>query len=373
MKIAVIANSAWYLYNFRRNLLLALAAAGHEAIAISPVDDYARRLQEDGFVHHPLKLTAAGANPLRELSVLMQLRQLLKAQAVNVAFTYTPKVNIYTGLAARGLKFTHVPNVSGLGRVFIRPSPLTPIVRTLYRLAFSRASRVVFQNEDDREMFILNGLARRESTLRVPGSGVDMARFRPAPFEAATPEVTFLLVARVLWDKGVGEFVEAARALRKDHPEARFQLLGSSTSDNPAAVPAQTLRSWQDEGLLTHVDHVDDVRPFISRSQCVVLPSYREGVPRSLLEAAAMGRPLIATDAPGCRDTVDEGVNGFLCEPASAKSLEAAMRRFLALSPQQREAMGARGREKMERQFDEGKVLSTYLELLDHLRAQTGR
>jgi glycosyltransferase involved in cell wall biosynthesis len=364
MKIAVIANSGWYLYNFRRTLMHSLIAGGHEPVAISPVDDYAQRLSRQGFVHRPLKLAPSGTNPLRELATLLDLRSLLARENIEVAFTFTPKPNIYTGLAARGLGLTHVPNVSGLGRVFIRPSSLTPLVRTLYRFAFQGARTVVFQNEDDRRTFIGQGLVESHRTLRVPGSGVDLHCFAPPENDAPDEPVVFLLVARMLWDKGVGEFVAAARSLRRQHPNVRFELLGSARSDNPAAIPIDTLRQWQDEGLVAYFDHVDDVRPHIARSHCVVLPSYREGVPRTLLEAAAMARPLIATDVPGCRDTVDDGVNGFLCLPADSGSLEAAMRRFLELTVSERSAMGYRGRRKVEREFDEKVVLSTYLSLV---------
>ena len=363
MKIAVAANSAWYLYNFRRNLMQSLMACGHQIIAISPVDSYADRLRQEGFAHRALPLSASGTNPLRELLTVMRVRRVLAEEGVAIAFTFTPKLNIYAGLVARGLSLVHVPNVSGLGRVFIRPSALTPFVRMLYRFAFKPARQVIFQNEDDRDIFIRYGMVRRERTVRVPGSGVDILRFTPAATRAQGDVVVFLLIARMLWDKGVGEFVAAARSLRREHPLLRFELLGSSTSDNPAAIPGDTLRSWQEEGVVVHTDHVDDVRPHIAGAHCVVLPSYREGLPRTLLEAAAMAKPLITTDVPGCRDTVDDGVNGFLCQPASAESLEGAMRRFLALSADERSAMGRNGRTKVEQQFNENTVISVYLAL----------
>lgn len=368
MRIAVVANSGWYLFNFRVNLMRALKDAGHEVVAVSPPDEHAGRLQALGFTHRPLALQASGTNPLRELATVWRLRRLLARERVDVAFTYTPKPNIYTGLAARGMRLVHVPNVSGLGRVFIQPSALTPLVRVLYRFAFRRARAIVFQNEDDRGVFVRSGLADQDRTLRVPGSGVDLERFVPgaaASLEASPGgEIVFLLVARLLWDKGVGEFVAAARSIRAEHPHVRFRLLGAATADNPAMIPRETLQGWLDEGLVTHVDRVDDVRPHLAAAHCVVLPSYREGVPRSLLEAAAMGKPLIATDVPGCRDVVDEGVNGFLCAAKDPESLARAMRRVIAMDPAEREALGARGRRKVESQFDERQVLATYLALL---------
>lgn len=368
MKIAVIANSAWYLYNFRRNLMRALSAQGHTPVAIGPSDAYADRLRQEGFAYRPLALAAAGTNPLRELHTLWALRRALVEEHIDIAFTFTPKPNIYTGLAARGLRLVHVPNVSGLGRVFIHPTLLTPLVLQLYRMAFRRSDRVIFQNEDDREVFVRHRLVPAGKTLRVPGSGVDLERFAPAPVPAAGEPVVFLLVARTLWDKGVGEFVAAARALRREQPRLRFELLGSSASTNPAAIPLDTLRGWVAEGVISHTEHVDDVRPHIAGAHCVVLPSYREGLPRTLLEAAAMARPLIATDVPGCRDTVEDGVNGFLCSVADPSALESAMRRFLALNEGERVAMGAAGRQRVERLFSESSVLATYTSIAAQAR-----
>ena len=365
MKIAVIANSAWYLYNFRRNLMRALSASGHSPIAIGPNDEYAERLRQEGYAYRPLDLSAAGTNPLHELLTLWRLRRMLIEEGIEIAFTFTPKPNIYTGLVARGLSLTHVPNVSGLGRVFIHRNWLTPLVLRLYRLALRQSDKVIFQNEDDREVFLRKRLVARDKTMRVPGSGVDLARFAPAAAPAPGEPVVFLLIARMLWDKGVGEFVAAARTLKREHPQLRFELLGSSTSTNPAAIPPDTLQGWTSEGVVTHTDHVDDVRPHIARAHCVVLPSYREGLPRTLLEAAAMARPLIATDVPGCRDTVTDGDNGFLCEVANSSSLEGAIRRFLALSDAERADMGARGRHRVEQQFSEERVIDTYRALAE--------
>lgn len=361
MKIAIVGNSAWYLANFRLGLARALQAAGHEVHLVSPRDGHERVLADAGFPHHDWPLRAASLNPLQELDSVRRLRAQLRGLGLDAVLSYTPKGNIYTGLALRGLRARFLPNVSGLGRSFIHRNWVTPIVTRLYRLAFSRAERVVFQNADDRQALIDLGIVAADRAVRVPGSGVDLQHFHPAPERpAAATGVEFLMVARVLWDKGIGEYVEAARAVRRDHPDVRFTVLGEGQAANPSAVTPAQLQAWVDEGVIHHRHHVDDVRPFLHAADCVVLPSYREGVPRSLLEAAASARPVIASDAPGCRDPVREGVNGLLCEVRSAASLEAALRRFIALSPGQREAMGRAGRALMEAEFDERIVLDRY-------------
>lgn len=363
MKIAVVANSAWYLYNFRLRLMQALRSDGHELLAVAPADGHAARLQEAGVDWLDWPLAASGTHPLRELRSLLALRRLLVRQGVELAFTYTPKANIYTGLAARGLRLAHVPNVSGLGRVFIDRGPLTVLVKRLYRSAFARARRVVFQNDEDRDEFLRAGLVDAARTLRVPGSGVDLDRFAPAPWPAEGSDPVFLFVGRVLRDKGAREFAQAARQVRQRWPQARFRMLGSVGADNPTAIPAVEWQAWVAQDGLQMLGSVDDVRPHIAAAHCIVLPSYREGVPRVLLEAAAMGRPCIATDVPGCRDAVVDGRSGWLCAARDAGALAAAMLRFVDAGPAVWQRMGAAGRAHVEQRFDERSVLQVYREL----------
>lgn len=368
MTIAVVANSAWYLFNFRLRLMRALQAQGHRVIAIAPTDAYAARLGEAGIDWVDWTLAAGGMHPWQELRSVLALRRLLAAHAVRLAFTYTPKANIYTGLAARGLPLAHVPNVSGLGRAFIDRNLLTRLVTGLYRIAFGRAHRVVFQNDDDEAEFLRAGLVDAARTLRVPGSGVDLERFSPAPWPAnAAEEPVFLFVGRVLRDKGAREFADAARQLRQRSPRAAFRILGSMMADNPTAIPAAQWQGWSKQGLVELLGSTDDVRPHLAAASCVVLPSYREGVPRALLEAAASARPCIATDVPGCRDAVVDGQTGLLCAARDADALADAMQRFLDVGIDAWQRMGKAGRAYMEANFDEKRVIETYLRLAQAL------
>ncbi len=379
MKIAVVSNTDWSLYNFRRNLMAALQAAGHEVIAIAPPGQYGGRLTETGFPFRAIAISGDGTNPLKELGSVIKLRRLFRREGVDVVLSYTPKGNIYSALALVGLEGRLVTNVSGLGYAFIRDSWLARFVQQLYRLSFKRASWVFFQNEDDRSIFLKRKLVDPERTSRLPGSGVDLNRFAPKispdpdlPAKAGNgrpnPEaLVFLLVARMVWDKGVGEFVEAARLVKTRFPQARFQLLGFRNVSYPAVIPSGTLDAWMDEGIIEYLGSTDDVTDSLLRADCVVLPSYREGVPRSMLEAAACGKPLITTDVPGCRDVVDDGVNGYLCEVRNPRALADAISRFCGLSVSERVAMGAESRRKVEREFDEGLVIDQYLGLLRRL------
>jgi len=361
MKLAILANSAWYLQNFRLGLAQHLRDLGHEVVFIAPADGYETKLTAADFAFEPWQLAAGGTGPLQELGSVWQLRGLLRRLHIQALLSYTPKGNLYGGLALpRGARF--LPNVSGLGRLFIEPGALTQLVKPLYRLALGRAACVLFQNEDDRRLFVGLGLLAMERTQRLPGSGVDLRRFQPAP--RSGPARRFLMVARLLRDKGVHEFVAAARTLKQEQPDCEFVLLGSSRAANPTAVAPAQLQAWLQAGWVQHIEQLDDVRPELARADCVVLPSYREGVPRSLLEAAAMAKPLVATDVPGCRDVVSPDLNGWLCAPRSAQALTEALRTAMHCPPERLQALGHAGRTRVEQEFDEQLVFAAYAELL---------
>lgn len=361
MKVLIALNTSWNLVNFRGGLIRALVDAGHEVIAVAPQDEYSIRLAALGCRHVPLSMDNKGTNPGRDLLLLWRFYRLLKRERPAAFLGYTVKPNVYGSLAAHALGIPVINNIAGLGAVFIADTWLTILVRGLYRLALSRSARVFFQNEDDRHLFVGGGLVRREVTDRVPGSGVDLEYFSATTPLASGHRVRFLLIARMLWDKGVGEYVEAARMVKTRVASAEFFLLGFLDVQNPAAIPRETVRTWVEEGAVSYLGVSDDVRPHIADADCVVLPSYREGTSRTLLEAAAMARPLITTDAVGCREVVDDGINGFLCRPRDAADLAAKMERMIALPPSERVAMGQRGRDKIEREFDEKIVVEKYL------------
>ena len=305
-----------------------------------------------------------GTSVLSDVRLYLSYRRLLRNLRPAALLTFTIKPNIYGSLAARTFGKPVINNVSGLGTLFVRPSPLTRLVTRLYRTALVRSATVFFQNRDDAELFMAEALVRREQVRLLPGSGIDLNRFKPGPLpEREAP--TFLLAARLLKDKGVTEFVDAAQIVRVSVPQAKFRIAGLVEPAGPAAVPVEQLEGWAREGAIDWVGPAADIRPFISDADCIVLPSYyREGVPRILLEAAAMGRPTITTDTPGCRDAIEDGVTGFLCAPRSADSLAAAMLKLARLSPNIRQGMGAAARARMERSFSQELVHGAYLDAL---------
>jgi glycosyltransferase involved in cell wall biosynthesis len=371
MRIAVVANTAWYLFNFRLNLMLALQSAGHTVVAVAPDDTFAQRIRDAGVIFEAVPISGGGTHPVRELLSALRLRTVFRSRRVGLVLSYTPKGNLYSALACIALGLPFIPNVSGLGRAFIQKSLVTHVAKVLYRLTFRRARHVFFQNLDDMAVFVNDGLVRGDQAERLPGSGVDLNRFVPTLPPAREPDApVFLLVARMLWDKGVGEYVQSARSIRAQFPGARFQLLGFLDVDNPSAISRQQMNAWVAEGVVEYLGPTDDVRPFLTHADCVVLPSYREGVPRTLLEAAATARPVITTDTPGCRDTVLDEETGFLCGPADPQDLADAVRRFITLTAGERASMGVRARAFAEEHFDEQIVLRRYLEEVHLLATQ---
>ena len=270
------------------------------------------------------------------------------------------KPNVYGSLAAHALGIPVINNISGLGTAFIKLGPITRVVQRLYRTALTRSATVFFQNRHDRDLFVTQRLVTLARTVLLPGSGIDLAQFVPQPLEEA-PAPVFLMVARLLRDKGVVEFADAARIVRQTRPDVTFELLGFLDVQNRTAIDREMVEGWQREGILHYLGEAADVRPHLSRATAVVLPSYREGMPRSLLEAAAMGRPLIATDVPGCTEIARAGENAFLCAARDARSLADAMLALLDLDPDARAAMGRRSRELAEREFDVSVVEARYL------------
>ncbi|GHE79853.1 glycosyl transferase [Camelimonas fluminis] len=371
MKVVISINTSWNIINFRAGLIGALQKQGFDVVAVAPTDPYSPGLAHLGCRHVPLPMDNMGTSPVRDLALFARYLSVLRKEKPDLYLGWTIKPNIYGSLAAHVLGIPAINNVSGLGTAFLHQGWLTRLVRMLYRLAFSRSRTVFFQNTDDCRLFVETGLIRQEQAGILPGSGVNVSSFvqqQPVQRDEGQGPV-FLLVARLLWDKGIGEFVEAARCVRQLVPNARFQLLGFLDVENRTAVPRTTVEEWQREGIIEYLGHTDDVRPFIAESDCVVLPSYREGAPRSLLEAAAMGRPLITTDTTGCRDVVEHGFNGWLCQVKDAGDLAEQMLAFARLPPEGKHRMGQNSRLLAERKFDESFVIKSYTDAIQQIKS----
>ena len=362
--LVISINAAWNIVNFRLGLIAALQRRGFSVTALAPPDEHVDRLAAAGIPYVPIAMDKKGLSPAADLLLLARYWRLLRRLRPAAYLGYTAKPNVYGSIAAHLLGIPVINNVAGLGTAFIRPGPLAALLLWLYKRAFGRSATVFFQNPEDMTLFLERGIVKAKQAVLLPGSGIDLSRYTPrAPVPGSAEQgFTFLLVGRLIRDKGVGEFVEAARLVRARHPGARFQLLGFLDVENRTAVSRADVERWAAEGLIEYLGEAEDVRPHLAAADCIVLPSYREGMPRVLLEGAAMARPLIATDVPGCRTLVRDGENGLLCAVRDSGSLAGAMLRMIAMPAAARGALGATGRRIVEQEYDEGIVVERYLE-----------
>jgi glycosyltransferase involved in cell wall biosynthesis len=377
VKILIALNSAWNLLNFRSGLIKAFVAQGHTLVLVAPKDENVQALEnlDTRFVDMPIN--SHSINPMYDLVLLWRYMKLLREEKPDVIFTFTVKPNVYCSLAARFLNIPVINNISGLGSVFIKDGWVAFVLRALYKISLARSNKVFFQNPDDLKYFLTHRLVNERFTALLPGSGVDLQRFKPTELPylnqirkkhtATDSQFVFLLVCRMLKEKGIEEYVHAARLLKQLSPNVIFALLGPIDNDNPSAISESQMQFWVNEGAVSYWGSTNDVRIQIAKADCIVLPSYREGTPRSLLEAAAMSRPLVASNVPGCREVIQDGVNGFMCLPRNAHSLASAMKNILNLSSTTLKSMGRASRHLAEIKFDEQIVIKKYINSLEEI------
>ena len=381
MKVLLFANTDWYLYNFRLGLALELQRQGVEVLLVSPDGPYGAKLEARGLRWIVAPLHRRSLGPLRELRVVTWLWGLLRRERPDLVHGFTIKCAVYASIAARlaGVP-ARVSAVTGMGYVFtsndLRARALRPLVRGLMHVALGGPRKqLVLQNADDVALFTRSGLIDAASIRLIPSSGVDLTRFRARTTDVpADAPRRVLLAARLLWDKGIAEFVEAARRLKASGRPLQFQLAGTIDAGNPASVPLAAVEGWIAEGVIQWLGHVDDMPKLFAEVDIVVLPSYREGCPKSLIEAAACGLPLITTDVPGCHDVVQHEISGLLVPARDAQCLADAIARLdddRALA----QRLGAAARARAMHEYDEqaviARTLAVYRELLPQMGAMT--
>ncbi|MDF9799454.1 glycosyltransferase involved in cell wall biosynthesis [Catalinimonas alkaloidigena] len=375
MKIAVVLNTSWNVYNFRLGLINALREDGHEVVILAPHDKYSDRLENLGYQFYPVRMDSRGVNPIKDAGLVVELYKLYKQISPDVILHYTVKPNVYGSLAARAAGIPMINNVCGLGTVFLKKSWVSIVAKTLYKVAFRFPHKVFFQNHDDFQLFVREHLIKSNIADTVPGSGIDLKKFEPtvSPEDVHEKKFTFLVISRLIYDKGIIEYVEAIKKLKAKGVDAEFQILGAKDPVHKRGIPLNIVDRWIKEGLFDYLGTTDDVKAKIEMADCVVLPSYREGLPRTLLEAASLGKPIITTNTAGCKHVVDDNENGFLCEVRSSDDLAEKMLKMLGLSQIERKKMGEKGRVKVKTQFDETIVISKYQEVINHLAVTQGK
>ena len=313
------------------------------------------------------KFRGKSLSPFRDLQLYRELLHHYRQIRPALIFHFTIKANIFGSLAASRIKCPSVSVITGLGYTFSTSKLLRTVAKLLYRRALKKNKEVWFLNSDDRSVFVDERLIKKENGFLLPGEGVDTDAFYPSPYQAGAGPVTFLLIGRMIRHKGIFEFIQAAEGLRSKGVDAQFQLLGFFDEDNPVAISRQQVAEWTRQKNISYLGQTDNVAPFIARADCIVLPSYREGLPLSLLEGASMCKALIASDTPGCRELIDDGVNGYLARNKDAKDLAGKMEKYVHLSAAEKEKMGLEGRKKVIADFTQEIVTKIYLDKLNAL------
>ncbi|MGL4364763.1 MAG: glycosyltransferase family 4 protein, partial [Bacteroidales bacterium] len=338
--IALVGNTAWGMFNFRGKLIEALVNIGFKVLVIAPFDkEFSSKIEHLGANFIPIGIDAKGTNPLNDIRLLLHLKRVYKSNKVDFIFHYTIKPNIYGGFAARLCNIPHIAVTTGLGYTFVNNNWISKISKQLYKYSFRFAKEVWFLNNDDKTEFLKYKIVTPLKAKVIKGEGIDLNRFTLDSTNTIDPP-RFLLIARMLWDKGIQEFIKAAEIIHQDYPNAQFQLLGFVGVDNPSAISQTQIDEWVSKGIVNYLGGTNDVRPFIQKASCVVLPSYREGIPFTLLEACALGKPIITTNSVGCREVIEDNTTGFMCEIKNVESLANAMLKIIHLSPEEYIKMG---------------------------------
>ncbi len=367
MRIAIVLNTSWNIYNFRMNFVQALREQGHEIHTIAPEDDYTPLLRKAGCIHHKVKMDSRGANPIKDSALIFELYSIYRKVKPDIILHYTIKPNVYGTIAASLLRIPVVNNVCGLGTVFLKDNLVSAIAILLYRISFRFANKVFFQNPEDLKLFLEKKLVSANAVDILPGSGIDLRRFQPVAFKR-NETFTFLLISRLITDKGVLEYIEAVRKLKANGINANFQVLGAMDPDHKRGIKVKVIQEWINTGTIEYLGTTNDVRKFIDKADCIVLPSYREGTPRTLLEAASSAKPIIATDVPGCNHVVKDEFNGLLCRIKDSSDLAEKMKRMAGFKDEKLKSFGLNGRAKMELEYDESLVINKYLAALAELK-----
>jgi galacturonosyltransferase len=360
-KILIIGNNDVGLHNFRKELIERLISDGFHVFFSVPYGEKVEILKQTGAEYYPIEINRRGTNIKEEYILFREYRKLITNIRPDVVLTYTIKPNIYGGIAAKRAHIPCIATITGLGTSFQTNGWKAGLIIALYKYGISKNRAVFFQNKSNLEFFVKQGLVQNNSAVVVPGSGVNTDYFYPSPVPHDT--INFLFVARIMREKGIEEFLEAAQKIKSKYHDTRFQLLGYYEEE----IYRKKVEELASKSIIEYLGISSDTRREMAQADCIVLPSfYPEGMSNVLLEGAAMGLPLITTENHGCRETVVDGVSGFLCKPRDAAGLTESLERFLALSPEERREMGLRGREKVVNEFDRRIVVERYMEVIQN-------
>lgn len=359
MIIVFSSNVSWSIFNFRNDLLKSLKADGHTIHTVASRDDYSDKFDAEGFTFHEIRINNNSTNPVEDFNLVIQYYRVYKKIKPDVICHNAIKPNIYGTIAAKFLGIPVINNISGLGTLFIKNSLSTKIAKLLYRLSQRKADKVFFQNNDDLQIFIDYQLIKPEQTEIIPGSGVDTNTF--IPLKNKTKDTfEFIFIGRLIYDKGILEYVEALRILKRKYKNIKGNVLGPIYHSNATAITQNDLDSWIEEGVISYLGVTNNVVEYMQKADCLVLPSYREGLSKVLIESSSVGLPIVTTDVPGCRDVVINNVTGLICKPKNVSDLSLKMEQILNMTKQQRDIMASEARQRAINVFNIEKVIDVY-------------
>ncbi len=367
IKVVFCANSSWYLYNFRKTTIKAFVAEGYKVYCVAPQDDFSEKLESIGVSFLSFKFESNSLNLFKELKTLTDLIRIYLRIRQDYTFNFTPKMNIYSSFAAMISNSKIINNISGLGSAFIKKTYFSILVLALYRISSLRVEKVFFQNKKDMNLFLEKNIIKQSKSELIYGSGVDLNEFYFSKMNE-DHNTRFILMSRLLKEKGVYLFAEAAKELKKEFlNEIEFAIAGFIDEQKKDAVTIAEIKKWEQEGILNYLGPLDDVKSELSKSHCAVLPTfYPEGLPKFLLEAAAMGKIIVSSNTPGCSEVVEDGINGYLCEPQSLKDLVLCLKKVVKLSGKERNKMFTNSRHKAEKMFSDKVIIKKYLNCIQN-------
>lgn len=366
--ILICSNYAWTVYNFRLPLLRSLKNNGYKIITLTQFDGYQNYLNKYSDIILPLNISRMGLNPFKEFITIINILYVLFRYRPFCVLPFTLKPVLYCSLISKILAINCIPMITGLGTAFLASDKLKCFIIILYKLFLDKVSFIIFQNKDDYRLFLKNKIVKADVCKVSPGSGIDcdFFKYRQLSDDDKQP-FRFLLIARLIADKGIREFIDASKMLHEEFPCIEFNLIGPSRVQNHSSIRDSELKRWKDEGVINYFGEVEDVQQEIAEASCIVLPSYREGTSRVLLEASAIGRPIIATNVTGCREIVLDEKSGFLCEVKNSHDLYLKMKKMYLLDQGKRNEMGLIGRKHVENKFNHELVCQIYLDSLSSL------
>ncbi len=369
-RIGIVANTTWNIYNFRLNVIEELLEQGYDVVVLAPIDEFIEYKERFPQVTHiPLRvLTRDGKHPIKDFILIEELRRKYKKLKLDLILHYTHKPNIYGAIAGKLVGIPTIGIVTGLGYPFLRKGWMERLVSTMYKMTSNFHRKVIFENEDDRILFIEKNIVKESKAISVKGCGVNIEHFSPNGSHPRNGVTRFTFIGRLLYDKGIKEFVNAAAEIKKQYNgKSRFTVVGEIDKDNPSSVNPDELAKWVHEDIIDYKGYVKDVRSIISDSDCIVLPSYREAIARSLTESMAMGKPVIATETAGCREAIDHGENGFLVPVKDSTSLMHAMDTIINMENIELEKMGEIGRLKTIKLFDDRIIAKNIVQVVNEI------